>query len=438
MKRKRLHLAAIGLILCLLVSGIGEMPLSALTYTQGANPPSTAYQQSVYYDRLSALPHTGDGRTDLIAVALSQLGYTEGNDNGDYGGVSNGNQNFTEYNYNMGSFGVGYGGSNYPWCASFVSFCLLQAGTHNQTKIADWCRKHEGDAAYIWREVSCSKWASQLRQCGYFSDSAHFGGSYTPLSGDLIFFTQNGSTESHIGIVLYTEGDRVYTVEGNTSPAAGLESNGGGVYLKSYPRTSSYIRGYGVLPYPANQEITTIDYTGKSPSAGIYVSTTAKYLFLTEDAEAHTYLLPRYSFFTVTEIAANGRLKAICHINGEEITGYLLNNEDRVIQLSAEKAAALPEEGADDIQPPVQEEIPDDALPPVIEEELLPPTQEEDTNTSAPILPEKNEKSTTAGAATTAPGRVTTRTESASCTSTLDVSPLALLICLPLLFKKKE
>ena len=312
-----------------------SIPISATSFVTGANSVSDLYKSSEYYEKLTSLKLTGDGRADVIAVALSQLGYTEGDEKNDFSGTAGGTQNYTEYNYNMGSFGSGYGGVDYPWCASFVSFCLLQAGVHSQTKVADWCRKHEGDPQYIYREVSCRNWAKQLRTCGYFKDSVEFGGDYLPIPGDLIYFTENGISESHIGIVLYSDGTRVYTVEGNTNALSGIESNGDGVYVKSYPLTSSYIRGYGVLPYKVNNLIPRIDYSGEAAGRGTYVSTVTKYVYLSESASTYDYLLPKNSFFTVTDVCANGRLKVICEIGGKTIEGYVKNNSDRVIQIAS-------------------------------------------------------------------------------------------------------
>ena len=312
--------------------------LSAITFTTGANSVSDSYRSSIYYKNLSSVPRTGDGRTDVLAVALSQIGYVEGNENGQYSGTVAGSNNYTEYNYNMGSFGSGYGGSAYPWCASFVSFCLLQAGCHDQKSTSDWCRKHEGDSKYIWREVSCNKWATQLRTCGYFKDSLSFDGDYLPIPGDLIFFTSSGVSESHIGIVLYSDGVNVYTVEGNTSAASGLETNGGGVYVKSYPLSSSYIRGYGVLPYTVNNDAYKIDYSGRQATEGLYVSTVSKYIYSSASAASYSWVLPKYSLFTVIGEEINGRLKAICTVNGNTVTGYIKNNDDRIIQLSSSSA----------------------------------------------------------------------------------------------------
>lgn len=334
-KKRILRLLSVSLVLLMLP--LFYVPASAGSFVKGTNGASDSYKSGPYYDRLLAVPQTGDQRTDVLAVALSQIGYQEGGSTGEFSGTVSGNKNFTEYNHNFGKYSD-TDGYSYAWCASFVSFCLLQARCHNYTKLSDWCRNHKGDSNYIWKELGCPNWAQQLRTCGYFEDSVNFGGSYIPLPGDLIFFTSNGTVESHIGLVLYVSGSTVYTVEGNTSSASGLETNGGGVYVKSYSLSSSYIRGYGTLPYTSNASVREIDYSGSNISAGLYVATTNKYVYTTEDAPSHDWLLPRYSMFEVTEIAGNGRVKAICEINGETVTGYIKNNTDRIIQLSASAA----------------------------------------------------------------------------------------------------
>lgn len=70
-------------------------------------------------------------------------------------------------------------------------------------------------------------------------------GSYTPKKGDVIFFRDS----SHVGLVEYVYGGYVHTIEGNTSGASGLISNGGGVCRKTYTLTSTYVMGYGVPAY---------------------------------------------------------------------------------------------------------------------------------------------------------------------------------------------
>lgn len=312
--------------------------ISAADFRQGNNDISESYAGSTYYDRFRQVPITGDGPTDVIAVALSQIGYQEGDDESQFNGMNAGNDNFTEYNYNMGSYGSGYGG-DYYWCASFVSFCLYQAQCHDQGKISDWCRKNKGVEGYVWREVSCSQWVTQLDLFGMFEDSIAYKGNYVPSYGDLIFFTSNQKTSSHIGIVLYTDGSKVYTIEGNTSSGSGLDSNGGGVYYKNYDLSSNYILGYGTLPYERDENVTKIDYSGNKPTTGLYVSATNKYIYLNQNVESYgnrgyDYLLPKYSMFEITEVVSNQLLKGIFTINGKRVEGYIKNNKDRIIQLS--------------------------------------------------------------------------------------------------------
>ena len=241
--------------------------------TKGTTGISDSYANGIFYKNFQKVQLTGDGRIDTVAIALSQIGYQEGNDDTQYAGTYPGSTNYTEFNRNFGDYGIGYGGSAYAWCASFVSFALYQAGTHDYNKLSDWSRDHTGDSNYIWREISCIQWLNQLDRHGYFKKSQQYGGSYKPQTGDLIFFGDSATTSSHIGIVVYCEGSTVYTVEGNTSQAAGLNTNGGGVYYKSYALSNSRIRGYGVLPYKTNANAIKPDYSCKNPTTGLYVNT---------------------------------------------------------------------------------------------------------------------------------------------------------------------
>ena len=332
-KNRFLKIASCALLIVLLVLMCVPCVYS-LEFTPARNNVSTSYLASPYYDNFSSVILTGDGRTDVIAVALSQLGYVEGNADGEFSGLNAGSDNFTEYNYNMGNWGVGYGGKDYPWCAAFVSFCLLQAKCHTQTSINDWCRKHQGDSNYIWREVSCQQWANQLRLCEYFENSLYFEGDYTPIAGDLIFFTSNGSTESHIGIVLWTDEQNVYTVEGNTGSALGLETNGDGVYLKSYPLESSYIRGYGVLPYKENPESKKIDYSATELSAGLFVTAGEKGFFQNEEDEEPILSISPYTQFELLKITDSGNLEIIFRKDDNVHVGYIKQDDSRIIQLT--------------------------------------------------------------------------------------------------------
>lgn len=94
--------------------------------------------------------------------------------------------------------------------------------------------------------------------CGDFDDytvysANHYkkkGRWYTsnPKVGDQIFF-KNSSGICHTGIVYKVDSSKVYTIEGNTSGASGVVSNGGGVAMKSYARNYSGIAGYGRMDW---------------------------------------------------------------------------------------------------------------------------------------------------------------------------------------------
>lgn len=334
MKKFYLKLVSLLLIFALLFSSGVEA--IAATYIATKNDVSNSYKKSEFYSNFSSVKLTGDDRSDVLAIALSQLGYHEGEKKNDFDGSVGAMENYTEFNWNMGDFGVGYGGDGYPWCASFVSFCLLQSGCTDQKSMSDWCRYHEGDKKYIWREVSCVKWANQLRNSGYFKNSAAYKGNYTPLPADLIFFTENKSTESHVGFVLYTDSKKVYTIEGNAKLNREDEDSSG-VYIKSYSLSDSKIRGYGALPYKINHSVTGIDYSGVRVTPGLYVSDADKNVYGDKGSIEKTNALPKYKMFEVTEITDSGRMKIQFDNNGESIEGYIDNDSQRVYQLCSYK-----------------------------------------------------------------------------------------------------
>lgn len=138
--------------------------------------------------------NTGDQRADLIGVALTQVGYTEGKNN------------YTKY-------GVWYGAPNTAWCGMFISWCANQAGIPT----------------------------SVLKKTGFasassFGISTYYAKDKTPQPGDLLFKTNN----SHVGIVYYVEGDYVYTIEGNTSTTS---TNGYAVMIRRRALSGSYYFG---------------------------------------------------------------------------------------------------------------------------------------------------------------------------------------------------
>ena len=92
---KKLFSKALCLLLVVLVAASTVTPALAATYRPGAQSgPSSSYAGGVYYDNYKKVPITGDGRTDVIAIALSQLGYQEGASNGQFSGEVSGRNNY--------------------------------------------------------------------------------------------------------------------------------------------------------------------------------------------------------------------------------------------------------------------------------------------------------------------------------------------------------
>ena len=108
--------------------------------------------------------------------------------------------------------------SRVEWCACFVSWCYGQMGLSEP------------------RFAAC-----QSQGIPWFQSHGQWGGrDYANIApGDAIFFDWDldGSAD-HVGLVVGTDGSRVYTVEGNSGDAC---------KIKSYPLTYECIKGYGLM-----------------------------------------------------------------------------------------------------------------------------------------------------------------------------------------------
>lgn len=157
--------------------------------------------------------NTGDQRKDIVGVALTQVGYLEGN------GKDNNNDNkYSKY--------FGYGARS--WCGDFVSWCARQAGIPK----------------------SIIKTNGQAIPSKFGITTTYKGSSgYTPLAGDLFF-----KGDDHVGIVYYTDGKYFYTIEGNTWPDNGDPH---GVYIRKR-LIADYT--YGVPKYENNAPSTNCDH----------------------------------------------------------------------------------------------------------------------------------------------------------------------------------
>lgn len=103
----------------------------------------------------------------------------------------------------------------WPWCAAFVSWCLMQALGPKPKHDGKWrCRDAR---AYGWED-----WAKK-RGLVLLDESAAM------QPGDIVTFDF-----SHIGIVESDEGSQIITIEGNTNAAGSRE--GDGVWRKERAR----------------------------------------------------------------------------------------------------------------------------------------------------------------------------------------------------------
>lgn len=250
---------------------------------------STDYKNSKYYTNLKNLTLTGNQRSDVVRVALTQLGYHEGNSTADFGGGNtSGSRNFVEYNRYHGKLdnqegnGYSYG---YYWCASFSTWCAVQAGIPNSIVPT---------ANYIG--------VSTQRLRTWFMNNAHYysRGKYTPITGDYIFYKDAGATvpTTHVGLVLSVVGDTVYAIEGN---AGGNDC----VALKSYSLSDTYIAGYGVPNYTTGTAV-TMDLTNKA-NVGEYVTTASSLALRSGAGTSYTALtaVPQTTVVEVTAISGN-------------------------------------------------------------------------------------------------------------------------------------
>ena len=179
----------------------------------------------------------------LIATAEAEVGYLEKKSNSqlDNKTANAGYNNYTKYWRDV-----------YPqyqaqaWCAAFVSWCMMKTfGLDVAKKLL----KH-------WPYVYCPTLGN------LFTKYAN------PQRGDIVIFYRNG-TFAHTGLVTKVEGDKFYTIEGNTSGGSSIVPNGGGVYSKSYYNSNLPGTKFCRPDYPIVKSIINSSSTSK-PSTTTY------------------------------------------------------------------------------------------------------------------------------------------------------------------------
>ena len=173
----------------------------------------------------------------VIQIAMNEVGYLEKASNSqlDSKTANAGKNNYTKYNRDYNAWGGG-GAQPMEWCASFVSWCFVMAFGLAAAK-ALLC-----GGLHHYTPTGAGRFKKQNR---YIKR-----GEGKPQVGDVIYFYSSAKGRiGHVGLVYKVSGNYVYTIEGNTSGASSLITNGGGVKKKSYKLTSTYIDGYGRPDY---------------------------------------------------------------------------------------------------------------------------------------------------------------------------------------------
>lgn len=175
----------------------------------------------------------------LLSIARAEIGYLEKetNANLDNKTANVGNKNYTKYARDLDRLGVYNGKKNgYAWCDMFCDWCFITAfGLETGMKMTGQSMGGYG--------AGCTESGRYYKNIGRFFES-------NPQPGDQIFFTKDGGkTFYHTGLVEKVSNGRVYTIEGNTSSAAGVVENGGAVRDKSYSLNYNQIGGYGRPDY---------------------------------------------------------------------------------------------------------------------------------------------------------------------------------------------
>lgn len=156
-----------------------------------------------------------DYRSEICAVAQSQIGYVEENDWTQFG---------QWYQDTFNAPGFAYG----EWCDMFVSWCARQVGVSEDVFKS---------CAYVPSHV---QWFANK---GWLKEAY---GAYAPQPGDLVFFNWSCAQTyncDHVGMVIDFDGTNITTVEGNTGSGTPC------VMVKNYSYTDDYIIWYGSPGY---------------------------------------------------------------------------------------------------------------------------------------------------------------------------------------------
>ncbi|MCI6172947.1 MAG: Cna B-type domain-containing protein [Clostridiales bacterium] len=270
---------------------------------------------------------TGRYAEDLLAIARTQLGYTESADN--FIVTEEGaRQGYTRY-------GQWQGDAYEPWDAAFAAFCLYYAGVRD-----------------VPADAKAEKWADELKRRGMYRDLT---AENRPEEGDFLF-TRDGEV-TRIGLVEKTDDTGVTAIEGDV---------GGAVARVTYGWDDARLAGFGDPRTTLTDEAAGVTVTGIFPEGA-----TLTVQLLAEDADGftesqdriHAALSPLYDRYAVnladvTEAAVyipsltvNGEAVSLCkkvRVGVSACGGRFAGHGDvRVLTFSDEQTELLSAEEKD-------------------------------------------------------------------------------------------
>ena len=128
-------------------------------------------------------------------------------------------------------------GKDTAWCACYLSWALNQDSVKSKVTNGDVPKEATVDSNQA--KPSMLSYLNDPNNTSRFVAKTEQNFLYNYSSGDLIFFNFDTDKEAdHVGVVLATEDDYIYTIEGNTA---------GKVAVRKYDKNDKRILGYGVL-----------------------------------------------------------------------------------------------------------------------------------------------------------------------------------------------
>lgn len=191
------------------------------THTMACMSDVTADVETVD-DWEATLPElTGVWADDVVAIAESQLGYTESTANFTLAEDEETRLGYTRY-------GAWAGNEYGEWDAMFASFCLSYAGISTDDF-------PESTGAYAW--------AVKLQEADLYADAAE----YAPAAGDIVFFdTDSDGRADSVGIIsdIDDANNTLTVIEGDYINNDGIDA----VMENTYASDDITVVGFGILP----------------------------------------------------------------------------------------------------------------------------------------------------------------------------------------------